>query len=69
MPKGQWSKAALQQRYAAQAEDEDLLSCARDYALGHNIVLCTVCKDIKRSECRKAKCVAAKAPLMLTMAP
>ena len=37
MPQGQWSKAALKQRYAAQAGDETLLSSARDYALGHGV--------------------------------
>ena len=37
MPTGQWSKAALKERYAAQADEEALLSHARDYAVGHNV--------------------------------
>jgi len=37
MPPGQWSKAALQERHAAQAYKDTLLACARDYAVGHGL--------------------------------
>ena len=65
-------KAELEASAAAQLEAYNKCTptcmCGLTPCPQAGFVLCTVCKDIKRSECRKAKCVAAKAPLMLTMA-
>ena len=37
MPKGEWTNAALLERYAAREYDDILLASARDYALGHSL--------------------------------
>ena len=37
MPKGQWSRAAHEERYAAARNAEQRLAWARDYAVGHGL--------------------------------
>ena len=44
-------------------------TCGLDPCPMAGLVLCGTCGDIKKNVCRKAACVAAAAPLALTMAP
>ena len=66
-------KAELEASAVAQLEAynkcKPMCTCGLTPCPQAELVFCTVCKDIKKSMCRKAVCVAAKAPLMLTMAP
>ena len=66
-------KAELEASAAAQLEAYNkctpVCTCGLTPCPQAGLVLCTICKDIKKNVCREAACVAAKAPLMLTMAP
>ena len=65
-------KSALEASAAAEREAYDKCTpsctCGVEMCPWAGLILCDVCGDIKKGACRKAACVAAKAPLLLTMA-